>query len=90
MVRVLLSRKLGELRLTQADIARMTGIRPGTLSDYYWEEATGMKFEHMDKLCEVLHCSLSELIEVTPNDPPVLQGVETPKHRSKRGLKRHG
>ena len=31
MIRVLLSRKLGELRWTQADLARKTGIRPNTI-----------------------------------------------------------
>lgn len=28
MIKILLSKKLGELRLTQADLARATGIRP--------------------------------------------------------------
>lgn len=37
MVRILLSRKLGELRLTQADLARKTGIRPSTIGAYYNE-----------------------------------------------------
>ena len=33
MVRFLLSTKLGELRWTQADLARKTGIRPATIND---------------------------------------------------------
>ena len=36
MIRILLSRKLGELRWTQADLGRKTGIRPNTINDLYW------------------------------------------------------
>ncbi len=37
MIKILLSRKLGELRWTQADLARKTGIRPSTISEMYHE-----------------------------------------------------
>ena len=37
MIRILLSTRLGELRWTQADLARKTGIRPNTISDLYHE-----------------------------------------------------
>ena len=37
MIRILLSRKLGELRWTQADLARATGIRPSTINELYHE-----------------------------------------------------
>lgn len=33
MIRIQLSKLLGEKRLTQADIARMTGIRAGNLEE---------------------------------------------------------
>ena len=39
MIRIQLSRLLGEKRLTQADISRMTGIRAGTINDLYHEIA---------------------------------------------------
>ena len=87
MVRILLSDKLGEFRLNQKDLAKMTGIRPGTISDYYWGEATGMKFEHMEKLCAVFNCSLTDLIEITPDDPPKVHPAE-PMQKPKR-KKRH-
>ena len=37
MIKILLSKKLGELRLTQADLARATGIRPNTINELYHE-----------------------------------------------------
>ncbi len=37
MVRILLSNKLGELKWTQADLARKTGIRASTINEWYHE-----------------------------------------------------
>ena len=47
MIRILLSKKLGELKWTQADLARATGIRPTTISDYYNEIAERMNLNHL-------------------------------------------
>ena len=62
MIRIQLSKLLGEKRLTQADIARMTGIRAGTINDLYHEIATRISFEHLDLLCEALNCDVSDII----------------------------
>ncbi len=62
MIRFLLSRKLGELRWTQADLSRATGIRAATINEYYHELAQRVNLEHLDKICEVLKCDVSELI----------------------------
>lgn len=62
MIRVLLSARLGEKRLTQADLARMTGIRPATINELYHEIADRVSLEHLDLICEVLDCDLSDLI----------------------------
>lgn len=67
MIRILLSRKLGELRWTQADLARATGIRPSTINDYYHELVDRVNLEHLDLICEALDCDLSEIIERNPN-----------------------
>ncbi len=48
MIRILLSTKLGELRWTQADLARATGIRPSTINEYYHELAERVNLEHLD------------------------------------------
>lgn len=67
MIRILLSTKLGEIRWTQADLARATGIRPNTVSEWYNEITTSLKVEHIDKICEVLKCSIGDLIGIIPN-----------------------
>lgn len=75
MIRILLSTRLGELRWTQADLARKTGIRPNTISELYHEVATRVSLEQLDKICEVLGCDLTDLIvrvsnESGPKIPP--------------------
>lgn len=70
MIRIYLSRKLGELRWTQADLARATGIRPSTINDLYHEMADRVNLEHLDLICEALDCDLTELIGREPNKDP--------------------
>lgn len=78
MIRILLSRKLGELRWTQADLARATGIRPSTINEYFHEFAERVSLDHLDLICEALDCDLSEL----------LIRVENPELRVKRRANR--
>lgn len=68
MIRILLSTRLGERKMTQADLARATGIRPNTISELYHELVDRVNLEHLDIICEVLHCNLDELIVRAPDD----------------------
>ena len=70
MIRIMLSRKLGELRWTQADLARATGIRPSTINEYYHEISDRINLEHFDLICEALQCELEEILVRVPNDAP--------------------
>lgn len=67
MIKILLSSRLGDLRMTQADLARMTGIRPSTINELYHEITERVNLEHLDLICEALDCSLDELIVRVPN-----------------------
>ncbi len=73
MIKIILSTKLGELRWTQADLARKTGIRPSTINEYYHELAERINLEHLDKICEALDCELSEIIIRVPNTIPAIE-----------------
>ena len=68
MIRILLSNRLGERKLTQAELARMTQIRASTINDYYWELAERVKLDHLDLICEALDCDISDLIVRVPNE----------------------
>lgn len=70
MVRIHLSRLLGEKRMSQKKLSELTGIRPNTISEWYNEITVSLRVEHIDRICEVLECSLDELIEVIPNKVP--------------------
>lgn len=71
MVKIYLSKLLGEKRMTQKQLSQLTGIRPNTINDWYHEIATSLKVEHIDKICEVLECNINDLIEVIPNKKPI-------------------
>ncbi len=68
MIRIYLSKLLGEKRWTQAYLSQMTGIRPNTISDIYNELAERISLEQLDRICEVLDCELSDLMEYLPNE----------------------
>jgi len=65
-VRIFLSRKLGELRWTQADLARKTGVRAQTINDIYHELCDRVNLDHLDLICEALGCDLSEILVWEP------------------------
>ena len=67
MIKVLLSTRLGELRMKQSELARATGIRPTTINELYHEKAERVNLNHLDKICNVLHCSLSDIIIHVPD-----------------------
>ena len=88
MIKILLSKKLGEMRLTQADLARATGIRPNTINELYHELAERVNLEHLDLICEALDCELDELIVRVPNKESAIthtrQGTQKPAKRGSR------
>ena len=67
MIRIHLSRILGERRMRQKELADLTGIRPSTISDMYNEIIERVNLDHLDRICEVLDCKVSDLIEYVPN-----------------------
>ncbi len=53
--------------MTQKQLAQLTGIRQATISHMCNEIHTNYSLEHLDKICEVLECSLNEFFIHTPN-----------------------
>lgn len=68
MIKIHLSRILGEKRWTQAKLAKITGIRPSTVNEWYHEIIPRLNVEHIDKICEALDCKITDLIEYIPNE----------------------
>lgn len=63
MIRINLSRLLGERRMTQSDLVQKTGIRAATINELYHDIAERVSLEQLDKICEALNCELSELVD---------------------------
>ena len=68
MIRIKLSTLLGERRMTQAELSRKTGIRPATINEMYHEFCDRVNIEHLDLICEVLQCDISDLLKYVPNN----------------------
>lgn len=70
MIKLKLSVLLGERRMTQADLARITKIRPSTINELYHELTDRISLDHLDLICEALDCELQDLIVRVPNQIP--------------------
>lgn len=68
MVKINLRKLLSERRMTQAELAERTGIRPSTICDICNNTCSFLKIDNIDKICEALECSVQELISVFPAD----------------------
>jgi len=90
MIRILLSTRLGERRMTQKELSLATGVRGQTINDLYHEMTDRVSLEDLDLICEALDCELSELIVREPNPEQTVKFVkkkaEVPSHvrKSKR------
>lgn len=85
MIRILLSTRLGELRWTQAELARKTGIRANTINEYYHELAERVNLEHLDVICEALDCDLPDLLVREPNKEPRIDRTRAGQKLSAKG-----
>ena len=56
-----LSAIMGKQRINQSELSRKTGIRQATIFQYYNDFWISIKREHIEKICEALNCSVSEL-----------------------------
>lgn len=67
MIKVHLSRIMGEQRLNIADMANLTGLHRNGISKIYKEEIKGITFDTLEKLCLALNCNIEDLLEIVPS-----------------------
>lgn len=63
MIRILLSTRLGERRMTQKELALKTGIRAATISVLYNENVERVSLDQLEKICDVLDCEVGDLLK---------------------------
>lgn len=68
MIKVHLSRIMGEKKLNIADVARMTGLHRNSITKLYYEKIDGIKFDTVEKLCRALGCDIKDLLEIIDDD----------------------
>ena len=68
MIRIMLSTRLGERRMTQSELARATGIRSQTINEMYHDFSDLVNLDDLDLICEALDCTLSDLLIYEPNE----------------------
>ena len=65
-VRCNLSGLMGTKRINQRELARMTGLSPVTVNIIYNDKWKQMSRETISKICKALDCTVSDLLEYTP------------------------
>lgn len=63
MIRIKISELLGKHKMSQQDLARLTGIRYATVSAMYHETIKRIDVNHIDKICRVFNCQPGDILE---------------------------
>ncbi|MBU3145022.1 helix-turn-helix transcriptional regulator [Clostridium sp. CF012] len=66
MIKMKLHLKMAEKRITQSELASITGIRQPTISAYYNDTWKTISREHLDSLCDFFKCKIEDLIVQIP------------------------
>ena len=61
---------MGEKKLRVADVARETGLHRNTLTQLYYETASRVDLDTIDRLCTFFQVDVGELLEHSPTTIP--------------------
>lgn len=68
MIFINLSKLMGEKKWTRAQVAKLTGIRPNTIGDWWLGEDIGkMTLDQVDLFCDLFGCRLEIFVSYLPN-----------------------
>ena len=54
--------------MTQSELAKLTGIRPSTISDICNNNADFIKIDFLNRILNVLQCGLNDVLEYKDGD----------------------
>lgn len=66
MVKFRLAVLLAEREMTRVQLARLTEIRPNTISNLCNNRAESIKLVHLERICETLNCTFDDLMICVP------------------------
>ncbi|QKE72125.1 helix-turn-helix transcriptional regulator [Arthrobacter citreus] len=64
MIKVHLSRLMGERKMKISDVAKLTGLHRNGITKLYNEDTDGIKWDTLEKLCIALECDINDLLEI--------------------------
>ena len=67
MIKIKISDLLGKNKMTQSSLAKQANITPATVSKMYYEEIKRIDIKHLNNICKVFNCEISELLEYIPD-----------------------
>lgn len=63
MIRIKLCEVLGREKMTRKKLAELTSVRPNTIGDLYNENVKKIDLDLLSRICQTLHCDVSDLLE---------------------------
>lgn len=55
-------------RMSQKEVAEVTGITPSVMNKYFHGTITRINPEHLDSFCKLFSCKVEDLIEYIPEE----------------------
>lgn len=68
MIKIHLSRMMGERKLKISDVARETGLNRNTIRLLYHETASRVDLDAINRLCQFFNCQVGDLLEFVPDE----------------------
>ena len=68
MIKIHLSKIMGEKRCTITKLSQETKLSPSTISNIYNEKIKRIDFETLEKLCKIFNCNVQDIIEYIPEN----------------------
>lgn len=67
MIKIHLSKILGERRMSQKRLSELTDIRRATINEMYHELVERVNLDYLSRICQVLNIKIEDLLEYIPD-----------------------
>lgn len=71
MIVIKLGDLLKKINMSQRELSRRTGIRQPTINEMTANKSKYLPIENLNKICEVLECDLTDILEHTKKEPAI-------------------
>ncbi|MCL5290648.1 MAG: helix-turn-helix transcriptional regulator [Firmicutes bacterium] len=85
MIRIKVSNLMGKYKMKNSDLAELSGIRPNTISELFYERIKRFDVEILNRLCKAFKCQVGDILEYIPDEE--YKPMEQPEWVKKRARK---